>query len=75
MKITTIQLYEGTKRKIESKKVHPRESYDSVLNRMLEREETPPMEDMFKQGDKIQQTKKYATEEIIEISHELRGKR
>lgn len=33
------------------------------------------IEEMFKQGDKIKQIKKYTTNETIEISHELRGKR
>lgn len=75
MKITTIQLYEDTKRKIESKKVHPRESYDSVLRKMIESEEIPSMEDMFRQGDKVKQAKEYSTEQIIKISHELRQKR
>ena len=74
MKLTTIQLHEDTKKKIETKKSHPRESYDSVLRRMLEKEEIPSMEEMFKHGDKIKQAK-HATEEIIKMSHELRGKR
>ena len=75
MKLTTIQLYEDTKKKLGSKKMHPRESYDSVLRKLLEKDYIPSIEEMFKHGDKIKQAKKYATEEIIEISHELRGKR
>lgn len=74
MKLTTIQLYEDTKKKLGSKKMHPRESYDSVLRKLLEKEEIPSMEEMFKHGDKIKQAK-HTTEGIIEISHELRGKR
>ena len=75
MKLTTIQLHEDTKKMIETKKVHPRESYESVLRRMLEREQIPSMEEMFKKGDKIKQKRRYSTKEIIDISHELREKR
>ena len=75
LKLTTIQVYEHTKKKLEDKKAHPRESYDSVLRRMLESENIPSMEEMFKHGDKIRQSKNYATEQIIRISHELRRKR
>ena len=74
MKLSSIQLYEDTKEKLENKKIHPRESYDSVLRRILENEKIPSIEEMFRQGDNIKQKKKYATEEIIEMSHELRGK-
>jgi len=74
MKLTTIQLDEGTKDKLENRKMHPRESYDSVLKRILENERLPSMEEMFQQSDKIRQKKKYTTNEIIEISHGLRAK-
>ena len=74
MKLTTIQLDEGTKDKLENRKMHPRESYDSVLKRILENERLPSMEEMFQQSDKIRQKKKYTTNEIIEISHGLRTK-
>ena len=75
MKLTSIQLYEETKKKLERKKNHPRESYDSVVNRILEDEEIPSMEEMFRQADKIKDQKKYTTKEIIELTHQLRGKR
>ena len=74
MKLSSIQLHEDTKEKLENKKIHSRESYDSVIRRILENEKIPSIEEMFRQGDKIKQKKKYATEEIIEMSHELRGK-
>jgi len=74
MKLTTIQLHEDTKEKLEDRKVYPRESYDSVLKRMLENEEIPSMEEMFRIGDNLKQKKKYSTEEVIELSHRLRGK-
>lgn len=75
MKQTTIQVYEDTKERLEDKKIHPRESYDSVLKRMLENDEVPSMEEMFRIGDQMKQKKKYSTEEVTELSHRLRGKR
>ena len=75
MKLTTIQLHEDTKERLEDKKTHPRESYDSVLKRILENEKLPSMEEMFRQVDKIKQKRKYSTQEVIEISHSLRAKR
>jgi len=74
MKLSSIQLHEDTKEILENKKIYPRESYDSVLKRMLENEKIPPMEKMFQQGDNIKQKKKYTTKEIIDMSHALRGK-
>ena len=74
LKLTSIQLYENTKKKLENKKVHPRESFDSVLRRVLEAEKLPSMEDMFRQVDKINQKRKYTTQEVIETSHSLRAK-
>lgn len=64
-----------TRHKLENKKVHPRESYDSVLRRMLENEEIPSMEEMFRLRDKLRQKKRYTTKEVIELTHELRRKR
>lgn len=75
MKLTSIQVYENTKKELENKKLHQRESYDSVLKRMLESESIPSMEDMFRMGDKLKQKQKYTTKKIIEMSHELRRKR
>lgn len=75
MRITTIQLFEDTKKKLEKMKQHPRESYDMVLKRILETEDTLPMQEMFEYGDKLKQKKKYTTKQIIEMSHQLRRKR
>ena len=75
MKLTSIQLYDETKKKLERKKINPRESYDSVVNRVLEDEEIPSMEEMFKRCDSMKQSRRYSTKEIIELSHRLRGKR
>ncbi|MBI2652305.1 hypothetical protein HYX00_02460 [Candidatus Woesearchaeota archaeon] len=75
MKITTIQLYEDTKRKLNQIKEYPSESYDSVLKRVLDTKEIPSMEEMFKNVDKIVERKKYTTNQIIKMSHELRNRR
>ncbi len=75
MKMTSIQLSEDTRKKLEEKKIHPRESYDSLLKRMLAHENLPSMEEMFRRGDSIKQKKTYTTQEIIDLSHELREKR
>ena len=72
MKITTIQVYENTKRKLSQIKEYPNESYDSVLRRVLDNKDIPSMEEMFEIGDKINQKKKYTTNQIITMSHELR---
>ena len=74
LKLTSIQLYEETKKKLERKKNHPRESYDSVVNRILEDEEIPSMEEMFRQADKIKDQKKYTTKELVDTIHARRGK-
>ena len=74
MKLTSIQLYEETKKKLERKKVNPRESYDSVVNRILEDEEIPSMEEMFRQADNIKDQKKYTTKELVDMIHTRRGK-
>ena len=75
MKITTIQLFEDTKKKLEKMKHHPRESYDKVLKRILEAENIPSVQEMFAYGDRLKQKKKYTTEQVIEMSHKLRSKR
>ena len=36
MKITTIQISVETKEKLEKAKVHPRETYEDVIKRLLE---------------------------------------
>ncbi|MBI2671927.1 hypothetical protein HYX16_03255 [Candidatus Woesearchaeota archaeon] len=73
MKISSIQVYEDTKLKLERKKAHHRESYDSVLKRILETEKIPSMQEMFEYGDKLKQKRKYSTKEVIKVTHELRG--
>ncbi|MBI2660026.1 hypothetical protein HYX07_02600 [Candidatus Woesearchaeota archaeon] len=75
LKLTSIQLHEETKKRLEEKKAYPRESYDSIIKRVLESEDIPSMEDMFRIGDKIQQKKKHSAKETIELTHQLRNKR
>lgn len=74
MKPTSIQIYGDTKKKLEEKKVHPRESYDSVIKRVLESENIPSMEEMFRRADKIKDQKKYTTNELLDMIHARRGK-
>ena len=75
MKITTIQLYENTKRRLSQKKEHPNESYDSVLKRMLEDEEIPDINEMYRKCDEMKEKRPYSREEVVRITHELRDKR
>ncbi|MAG48085.1 hypothetical protein CL617_05765 [archaeon] len=74
-KITSIQLHENTKDRLKNKKEYKEESYDSVVKKLLNMEDFPSMEEMFKESDKIKQEKIYTTKEVIELSHRLRGKR
>ena len=70
---TTIQISEETRKKLEQKKIHPRESYDAVLRRVFAFEEVPSLQEMFRYTDTLKQKRKYTTEEIIVMSHSLRG--
>ncbi len=71
MGITTIQLYEGTRKRLEGKKLHPRESFDTVIKRLLEEDKFPTLEEMFKRSDKLKQSRNYTTEEIVEMTDEF----
>ena len=75
MNLTTIQIREETRKKLAMKKVHPRESYDAVLQRMFEADSIPSMKEMFRIGDSIKQKRRYSTEEVVKLTHELRAKR
>lgn len=75
VKLTTIQIREETRKRLEVKKSYPKESYDAILRRMLEAEEIPSMEEMFGKADSMKQKRKYTTEEVVRLTHELRGKR
>ncbi len=75
MKLTTIQVYEQTRKKLEQKKAYKRESYDAVIKRMIERDTIPSIEEMFREGDSLKQKREYSTEEIITLSHGLRGRK
>ncbi len=63
------------KNKTKIKKPHSKESYDSVLKKMLEAEDIPSMEEVFRIGDSIKQKRRYSTEEVVKLTHELRNKR
>ena len=71
MKLTTIQLREETRKKIEQKKEYPKETYDEVITRMLDNEGIPTIDEMFQKGDGIHQKKRFSTQEVIKISHSL----
>ena len=71
MKLTTIQLREETRKKIEQKKEHPRETYDEVIARLIEYSDMPTIEEMFQKGDRLRQKKRYTTSEVIRLSHAL----
>ncbi|MDP7115689.1 MAG: hypothetical protein QF632_03115 [Candidatus Woesearchaeota archaeon] len=73
MKLTSIQLHDTTKKKLEQMKKHPKESFDAVVNRIIEMDDTPSMEEMFRRGDAIKQKKIYSTEEIIKLTHRMRN--
>ena len=51
-----------------------RETYDSVIKRMLEDDELPSMEEMFREADKIKNQKRYSTKELLDLIHARRGK-
>jgi hypothetical protein len=72
MPFTTIQISTKTKKALEKRKLHDRESYENVLQRMIVEEELPTMEEMFKKADQLKQ-KKHTTKEIVKMIHELRG--
>ncbi len=72
MKLTTIQLREDTKKIIEKRKKHPRESYDAVLQRILKEEEIPSMKEMFAEANKIKQDKICTKEEVVEMIRKRR---
>ncbi len=78
MNITTIQVYEDTKKMLDQVKQFPRESYDNVIKRIFQNipgKQLPTMEEMFKKGDAIPQKKIYNSKEIVQLAHALRGKR
>lgn len=75
MTLTTIQVREETRKQLERKKAHLRESYDAVLQRMLEADDMPSMEEIFRIGDNMKQKRRYSTEEVVRLTHELRSKR
>ncbi len=73
MKVTSIQLHEDLKVRLERKKLYARESYESVIKRILEEDETPSMEEMFRRADALKM-KKHSAEDVVKLIHQLREK-
>lgn len=73
MHITTIQIDTETKKKLDQKRHHPRESYNDVLKRMVEADALPKLEEMFRLADQKKQKKVFSTKEVIELSHGMRS--
>ena len=71
MQITTIQLYENTKKELEKIKLHHRESYDDVIKRLLESELAPSLEEMFERTERLKH-RKHTTKEIVKMIHDAR---
>ena len=74
MNLTTVQIKQDTKKKLDQRKEHPRESYDEVIQRVLELEDFPSIDEVAQIGSSIKQDKIYSTEEVIALTHRLRGK-
>ena len=72
MSLTTIQINAETKKKLIERKMHPRETYDEIINRVLEQESFPTMEEMFREADKRKLGRGVSTAEIIRLTHEMR---
>ncbi len=70
MKITSIQLYEMTRNRLELRKLHPRESFDSVVQRLIKEDNSPTIEEMFERSKKLKH-RKYSTEEIVRMTDEF----
>lgn len=71
MSLTTIQVSRSTKKKLEQHKLHPRETYESVLRRVVREERVPPLDELFARGDRIPQ-KRHTPQEIVAMIHEMR---
>ncbi|MBI2135912.1 hypothetical protein HYU06_02490 [Candidatus Woesearchaeota archaeon] len=57
------------------KKQHPRETYDQIIKRIIENEEIPSMEEMFRRCDQIKDQKHYTTQQIVDMCHGMRRER
>jgi len=75
MKMTSIQLTEETKKKLDNKKVHPRESYEEVIKRVLDDDDILTLEEAFKLSDSIKQDKIYSSQEVVDLIHKNRLKK
>jgi pantoate kinase len=71
MKLTTIQVREETRRELERRKSHPRETYDAIVTKMLKEHKAPTLEEAFAISDRFRQKRTYSTEEVVKMKHEL----
>ncbi len=71
MKITSIQVHDDVRKKLEKLKLHSRESYNDVIERMIKDDEVPSMEEMFRRTDKLKQKRIYSTEEVVKMTDEF----
>lgn len=74
MKQTTIQINEGIRKELEMRKLHPRESYNAVLGRMLETEQLPTLEQAFSLAEALKEPLKFSTKDVVGLIHKQRGK-
>lgn len=72
MNLTTIQVRQETKKRLDRRKEYPRETYDEVIQKILEEDEIPSMKEMFRLCDQMKQDKIYSTEEVIALTHRWR---
>jgi predicted transcriptional regulator len=71
---TTIQIQTGTKERLETVKTHPRETYDEVVNRLLDMacdQEPLSEETLQKIEEGIRDIRQGKTRTLEEISEEL----
>jgi predicted transcriptional regulator len=74
MSQTTIQIRSSTKKRLETVKTHPRETYDEVVNRLLDMtcdREPLSEETLLKIEEGIRDIRKGKTRTLEEISEEL----
>lgn len=74
MNTTTIQIKQETKKRLDQRKEHPRESYDEVIQRALEPNDIPSLEEAFRQSDQVKVKRAYSREEVVALTHAYRKK-
>jgi phage-related protein len=72
--MTTIQIQSTTKEKLESVKTHPRETYDEVVNRLLDMacDQEPLSEETLKKIEEgVREIREGKTRTLEEIAEEM----